>query len=138
MIYETMNPDETYELAYKLGKEAKEGLIVALTGDLGVGKTVFAKGFAKGLGITEPIVSPTYTIMYVYESGRIPMYHFDLYRLGDVDELYEIGFEEYAYGKGVSLIEWADLFREDIQGATWVTIEKDLSRGMDYRRITVD
>ncbi len=138
MIRETESERETYELGVCMGRAAKAGQVYTLVGDLGVGKTVFTKGLAAGLGIEEPISSPTFTIVQVYEEGRLPFYHFDVYRIGDVEEMEEIGYEDYIYGSGVSLIEWANLI-EDIlpKHYTEVKIEKDLNRGFDYRRISV-
>ena len=137
-IYETNSPEETLALGEEFGKKAEKGLIIALTGDLGVGKTLFSKGFAKGLGITEPVSSPTFTIVKVYEGGRLPFYHFDVYRISDPDEMDEIGFDEFIFGDGASLIEWADLIDEIIpEEAVRITIEKDPEKGFDYRRITV-
>lgn len=137
-IYETNSPEETLALGEEFGRKAEKGLIIALTGDLGVGKTLFSKGFAKGLGITEPVSSPTFTIVKVYESGRIPFYHFDVYRISDPDEMDEIGFDEFIFGDGASLIEWADLIDEIIpEEAVRITIEKDPEKGFDYRKITV-
>lgn len=130
---------DTYEVGYRLGKECKQGDIVLLNGDLGVGKTVFTKGFGKGLGIDEPINSPTYTIMQIYDTGRLPLYHFDVYRIGDIEEMEEIGYEDYFFGEGVCLIEWAELIRELIpEHIVTVTIEKDLEKGFEYRKITID
>ena len=137
-VYETENGDETAVLGERLGQEAKPGDIYTLSGDLGVGKTVFAGGFAKGLGITEPVTSPTFTILQIYEEGRMPLYHFDVYRIGDVEEMEEIGYEDCFFGSGVCLIEWAELIEELLpQKHTEIMIEKDLKRGFDYRRITV-
>ncbi|MGN1266843.1 MAG: tRNA (adenosine(37)-N6)-threonylcarbamoyltransferase complex ATPase subunit type 1 TsaE [Dorea sp.] len=138
MVIETNSEKETYELGFSLGANANAGQVFTLVGDLGVGKTVFTKGLAKGLEIEEPISSPTFTIVQVYEEGRLPFYHFDVYRIGDVEEMDEIGYEDYIYGEGVSLIEWANLI-EDIlpEHYTEVTIEKDLEKGFDYRRISV-
>ena len=137
-IYETMSPAETFDLGKKLGSRAEPGMIICLNGDLGTGKTVFTQGFAAGLDITEPVSSPTFTIVQVYEEGRLPLYHFDVYRIGDPEEMEEIGYEDYFYGEGVSLIEWSELIEELIPGeAMVVLIEKDLSRGFDYRRITL-
>lgn len=137
-IYETMSPAETFDLGKKLGSRAEPGMIICLNGDLGTGKTVFTQGFAAGLDITEPVSSPTFTIVQVYEEGRLPLYHFDVYRIGDPEEMEEIGYEDYFYGEGVSLIEWSELIEELIPGeAMGVLIEKDLSRGFDYRRITL-
>ena len=130
---------DTYELGEKIGQMAKPGMVISLTGDLGVGKTVFTQGLAKGLGIEEPISSPTFTIVQVYEDGRLPFYHFDVYRIGDIEEMDEIGFEDYVYGDGVSLIEWANLIDEILPAnRTEITIEKDLEQGFDFRRITVE
>ena len=137
-IYETMSPAETFDLGKKLGSRAEPGMIICLNGDLGTGKTVFTQGFASGLDITEPVSSPTFTIVQVYEEGRLPLYHFDVYRIGDPEEMEEIGYEDYFYGEGVSLIEWSELIEELIPGeAMGVLIEKYLSRGFDYRRITL-
>ena len=130
---------DTYELGEKIGQMAKPGMVISLTGDLGVGKTVFTQGLAKGLGIEEPVNSPTFTIVQVYEEGRLPLYHFDVYRIGDIEEMDEIGYEDYFYGEGVCLIEWADLIREILpEQMCRVTIEKDLEKGFDYRRITLE
>ena len=130
---------DTYELGEKIGQMAKPGMVISLTGDLGVGKTVFTQGLAKGLGIEEPVNSPTFTIVQVYETGRLPLYHFDVYRIGDIEEMDEIGYEDYFYGEGVCLIEWADLIREILpEQMCRVTIEKDLEKGFDYRKITLE
>ena len=138
MVTETRSPEETYALGEKIGKAAQPGQIYTLTGDLGVGKTVFTQGVAAGLGITEPVSSPTFTIVQVYEEGRLPFYHFDVYRIGDVEEMDEIGYEDYIYGEGVSLIEWANLIEEILpEHYTEIKIEKDLEKGFDYRRITI-
>lgn len=138
MKIETFSAEETYALGKKLGSEAKPGDVLTLIGDLGVGKTVFTQGFADGLGITEPISSPTFTIVQVYEEGRLPLYHFDVYRIGDVEEMDEIGYEDYFYGEGVCLIEWAELIQEILpDNIISVTIEKDLEKGFDYRRISI-
>ena len=138
MIYETFSPEETFELGKKLGEEARPGLVYTLTGDLGVGKTVLAQGIAAGLGIEEAICSPTFTIVQVYEAGRLPFYHFDVYRIGDIEEMDEIGYEDYFYGDGLSLIEWSNLIQEILpEKRTDITIEKDLEKGFDYRKITL-
>ena len=130
---------DTYELGEKIGQMAKPGMVISQTGDLGVGKTVFTQGLAKGLGIEEPVNSPTFTIVQVYEEGRLPLYHFDVYRIGDIEEMDEIGYEDYFYGEGVCLIEWADLIREILpEQMCRVTIEKDLEKGFDYRKITLE
>ena len=138
MVIESNCEKETYELGCRLGQEARAGQVYTLVGDLGVGKTVFTKGLAAGLGIEEPVSSPTFTIVQVYEEGRLPFYHFDVYRIGDVEEMDEVGFEDYVYGEGVSLIEWANLIEEILpQHYTAVKIEKDLEKGFDYRRISI-
>ena len=139
MVTETRSPEETYELGRKIGLQARPGQVYTLTGDLGVGKTVFTQGVAAGLGITEPVSSPTFTIVQVYEEGRLPFYHFDVYRIGDVEEMDEIGYEDYFYGEGVCLIEWAELIQEILpDNIISVTIEKDLEKGFDYRKITIE
>ena len=138
MLVETWSPEETFQLGEKLGREAKPGQIYTLNGDLGVGKTVFTQGFAAGLGISGPVNSPTFTILQVYEDGRLPLYHFDVYRIEDPEEMYEVGCEEYFTAGGVCLVEWAELIREMIpKDAVQITIEKDLTKGFEYRRITV-
>lgn len=139
MIKESFCPDETYALGKSLGEVAKPGDVICLNGDLGVGKTVFTQGFADGLGITEPVNSPTFTIVQQYDDGRLPLYHFDVYRIGDVSEMDEIGYEDCFYGEGVCLIEWSNLIEEILpEHVTSVTIEKDLQKGFDYRKITVE
>jgi len=139
MIIETFSEQETRALGEQLGAKAEPGGIYTLTGDLGVGKTVFTQGFARGIGVEEPVNSPTFTIVQEYEGGRLPFYHFDVYRIGTVDEMDEIGYEDYFYGEGVCLIEWADLIREILpENHFSITIEKDLLRGFDYRKITVN
>ena len=136
--YEVFSPEETMALAERLGQQASSGDIICLNGELGAGKTVFTKGFAKGLGVTDNVVSPTFTIVQEYYSGRLPMYHFDVYRIDDPDEMYEIGYEEYFFGDGVTLIEWSGLIAELIPPeAASVLIEKDPERGDDYRKITI-
>ena len=121
-----------------LGESAAPGQVYALVGDLGVGKTVFTKGFAEGLGIEEPVNSPTFTILQIYEEGRLPLYHFDVYRIEEPEEMEEVGFDDYIYGDGVCLIEWANRIEEILPGETiYVVIEKDLEKGTDYRKITV-
>lgn len=139
MIIETRSAEETYELGIEIGQKATKGQVYTLVGDLGVGKTVFTQGLAKGLEIDEPISSPTFTIVQVYEEGRLPFYHFDVYRIGDISEMDEIGFEDYVYGEGVSLIEWANLIEEILpEERITITIEKDLEKGFDYRKITIE
>ncbi len=139
MVIETWSPQETFALGQRMGREARPGQVICLNGDLGVGKTVFTQGFAEGLGIGEPVNSPTFTILQQYEEGRLPLYHFDVYRIGDVSEMDEIGYEDCFYGDGVSLIEWPTRIREILPAqVTWVEIEKDLEKGFDYRRIRVE
>ena len=137
--FETYSAEETRRLGEQFGKNAVPGQVYTLRGDLGVGKTVFTQGFAAGLGIPEPVSSPTFTILQEYEEGRIPFYHFDVYRISDVDEMYEIGCEDFFYGQGVCMIEWAELIREILpENRICITIEKDLEKGFDYRKIEVD
>ena len=138
-MWETNGPEETFEIGKQLGLEAKPGEVYCLDGDLGVGKTVFTQGFASGLGITEPVNSPTFTIVQQYEEGRLPLYHFDVYRIGDVEEMDEIGYEDCFYGEGVCLIEWSTLIQEILpEDAIHITIEKNLEKGFDYRRIQIE
>ena len=138
-VYESFSEDITFEIGKKLGEKADKGDIICLEGDLGVGKTVFTKGFAAGLNIEENIDSPTFTIVQEYTEGRLPLYHFDVYRIGDISEMDEIGYEDYFFGEGVCLIEWASKIEELIpESAIHITIEKDLSRGFEYRRVVVE
>lgn len=138
MTIETNSAQETFALGQRLGEQALPGQIYTLIGDLGVGKTVFTQGMAKGLGITGPISSPTFTIVQEYEDGRLPFYHFDVYRIGDVEEMEEIGYDDYFFGQGVTMIEWANLIQELLpEDIIAITIEKDLEKGFDYRKITV-
>ena len=139
MIIESFSPEDTFRVGEQLAKDARPGDIYTLDGDLGVGKTIFTKGMAKGLGIEEPVTSPTFTILQEYESGRLPLYHFDVYRIGDPEEMDEIGYEDYFYGQGICLIEWAGLIEELIpKEAVRICIEKDLEKGLDYRRIRIE
>ena len=139
MTYETHKAQETFKLAKKLAQGSKPGDIYTLIGDLGVGKTVFTQGFAAGLGIEGPVNSPTFTILKVYETGRVPFYHCDVYRIGDVDEMDEIGYEDCFFGNGVCMVEWADLIEEIIpESAHRITISKDLQKGTDYRLIKIN
>ena len=136
IVWESFSPEETFAIGERLGREAKPGEVYTLIGDLGVGKTVFTQGVAKGLGITEPVNSPTFTIVQIYEEGRLPFYHFDVYRIGDVEEMEEIGYQDCFYGEGICLIEWANLIEEILpEHYKEITIEKDLEKGFDYRRI---
>ena len=135
---ESYSAQDTREAGRRMGQEAVPGLVVTLTGDLGTGKTVFAQGFAEGLGIRETVNSPTFTILQIYEEGRMPLYHFDVYRIGDPEEMYEIGIEEYFYGQGVCLVEWAGMIEELLpEGLIRVCLEKDPEKGFDYRKITI-
>ena len=135
---ETTSPEETFAVGRQLGLSAKPGELYTLDGDLGVGKTVFTKGMAEGLGITEHVNSPTFTIVQVYESGRLPFYHFDVYRIGDIEEMDEIGYEDYFFGDGVCIVEWAEFISELLPStAKKITIEKDLEKGFDYRKINI-
>lgn len=139
MIKETFSPEETFAFGEELGKNARPGQVYTLIGDLGVGKTVLTQGIAKGLGIDEAICSPTFTIVQEYHTGRMPFYHFDVYRIGCVEEMDEIGFADYVYGEGLTMIEWANLIEEILPDHFWqIMIEKDLEKGFDYRMITVE
>ncbi len=138
-IVDSYSAGETFELGRQIGQRAKAGEVYTLIGDLGAGKTVLTQGVAAGLGIEEPVNSPTFTIVQIYEEGRLPFYHFDVYRIGDVEEMEEIGYEDCFYGEGVCLIEWANLVQEILPQSYWqITIEKDLGKGFDYRRITME
>lgn len=138
-VIETYTPEETFAFGEKIGRESIPGQVYTLIGDLGVGKTVFTQGVARGLGIREPVNSPTFTIVQIYEDGRMPFYHFDVYRIGDVEEMEEIGYEDYFYGEGICLIEWANLIEELLPAHySRITIEKDLEKGFDYRKITIE
>lgn len=136
---ETYNAEETFEFGKKVGQICKPGTVISLVGDLGVGKTVFTQGVAQGLEITEPVNSPTFTILQEYEEGKLPFYHFDVYRIGDIEEMEEIGYEDCFYGEGVCLVEWANLIEELMPEHYYrITISKDLEKGFDYRRIEVE
>ena len=136
MIFESNSAEDTFAFGQKMGREAVPGEIICLDGDLGVGKTVFTQGFAAGLGIDDYVNSPTFNIVKEYEGGRLPLYHFDVYRIGDPSEMEEIGYEDYFYGQGVSIIEWPGQIEELLpKEARWVRIRKDLTKGFDYRRI---
>ena len=137
-VIESRSPEETFALGKHMGEKAKAGEVLTLIGDLGVGKTVFTQGMAAGLGITEPVSSPTFTIVQIYEEGRIPFYHFDVYRIGDLSEMDEIGYEDCFYGEGICLIEWANLIEEILpEHYTRIRISKDLEQGFDYRKIEI-
>ena len=138
MTIESFSPEITEQTGYEIGQKVKAGTVICLNGDLGVGKTVFTQGFAKGLGIDEPVNSPTFTIIQEYDEGRLPLYHFDVYRITGPWDMDDLGYEEYFYGQGVCLIEWGRLIEELLPEDTiYVTIEKDLEKGFDYRKITV-
>ena len=138
-VYDSFSEEMTFEIGKKLGEKADKGEIICLEGDLGVGKTVFTKGFAEGLNIEENIDSPTFTIVQEYTEGRLPLYHFDVYRIGDISEMDEIGYEDYFFGEGVCLIEWASRIEELIpESAIRIIIEKDMSKGFEYRRVVVE
>ena len=138
-VYDSFSEEMTFEIGEKLGEKADKGEIICLEGDLGVGKTVFTKGFAEGLNIEENIDSPTFTIVQEYTEGRLPLYHFDVYRIGDISEMDEIGYEDYFFGEGVCLIEWASRIEELIpESAIHIIIEKDMSKGFEYRRVVVE
>ncbi len=135
---ETFSPEETYMLGKKIGEAACPNTVYALNGDLGVGKTVFTQGLAAGLGIDEPVTSPTFTILQNYDGGRLPFFHFDVYRIGDIEEMDEIGYDDCFFGGGVSLVEWAEIVEEILpENTIYITIEKDPEKGFDYRKITV-
>ena len=137
-VHQSYSAQETKELGIELGLHARPGEVYALLGDLGVGKTVLTQGIAEGLGIEDAVSSPTFTIVQVYEEGRLPLYHFDVYRIGDAEEMDEIGYEDYFYGDGLSLVEWADRIEEILPVKhKEIRIEKDLEKGYDYRRITI-
>lgn len=138
-IIETFSPEETLELGRKLGKQAQPGEVYTLIGELGVGKTVLTQGIAQGLSIEEPVNSPTFTIVQVYEEGRMPFYHFDVYRISDLAEMDEIGYEDYFYGQGLTMIEWANLIADILpEHYRQIIIEKNLEKGFDYRKITIE
>lgn len=136
--YQSKCENDTFLLGKEMAEKSKPGNIYLLEGDLGVGKTVFAKGFALGLGIQEPITSPTFTIVQEYNEGRLPFYHFDAYRIADPEEMYEIGYEDYFFGNGVCLIEWPSMIDSILpENAIKITIEKDINIDFDYRKIII-
>lgn len=138
MVYETHSAEETFELGRSIGMKAQPGTIICLDGDLGTGKTVFTKGVAAGIGVTEPVVSPTFTVVQIYEEGRMPLYHFDVYRIDDPDEMEEIGYRDCFYGDGITIIEWSDLIAELIpEDAVRIVITKNTDIGFDYRKIEI-
>ncbi|MGE4282118.1 MAG: tRNA (adenosine(37)-N6)-threonylcarbamoyltransferase complex ATPase subunit type 1 TsaE [Clostridia bacterium] len=132
------SPQETEQIAYKIGVQLEPGCVVCLGGDLGAGKTAFTKGLVKAYGIEEDVTSPTFTIVNEYD-GNVPVYHFDVYRIHDVDEMFEIGFEEYIYGEGISVIEWAENIKEILpQVYLKVSIKKDLDKSENFREIIIE
>ena len=139
MVFESNTPGDTYKLGKDMGEKAVSGQIYCLIGELGSGKTLFAQGFAEGMGIKEPVSSPTFTLIQEYDEGRLPLYHFDVYRIEDEEEMYEIGYEDYFYGGGVCLVEWANLIEPLIpEDAVRINMERDDRKSPDYRRIRVD
>lgn len=134
--YISKGDGDTKDLGIKIGSIAKPGLIITLNGGLGVGKTVLARGIARGLGIDDPVTSPTFTILHQYD-GRLPLYHFDMYRLEDVDEIYELGFEEFIYGDGIAVIEWPENMG-DLHPEEYVSIDIDRTGGDNMRIISID
>ena len=138
-IIESFSIDDTFALGEELGKSAVPGQVITLDGDLGAGKTLFTQGLAKGLGVVEPVNSPTFTILQIYESGRLPLYHFDVYRIGDVSEMDEVGFDDFIYGDGVSVIEWASQIEEILpREYLSIVIRRDTEKGFDYRYIEIN
>ncbi len=139
MVKESFCKEDTFSIGVELGKLAKNGEVYCIYGDLGVGKTIISQGFAHGIGISEVVNSPTFTIVKEYDSGRLPFYHFDVYRIGDPDEMDEIGFTDMVYGEGVCLIEWANLIEEILPvHHTRIEIKKNLDKGVDYREIIIE
>lgn len=139
MEFETRSCEETKLKAKEFSKTLDKGSVICLYGDLGAGKTAFVQGVAEGLGIEEYITSPTFTIVNMYESGRLTLYHFDVYRIADVDEMYEIGYEEYVYGDGVSIIEWPQLISDILpDNRIDIHIEKDMDKDINYRKIIIE
>lgn len=138
MKKEVFSVEETSKLAMEIAKDCKKGQIICLSGELGTGKTHFTKAFAKGLGITEEITSPTFTIVNEYREGTIPFFHFDVYRINDIEELYDIGYEEYFFSEGICLVEWAEMIESVIpKDAIWIKIEKNILKDENYRLIEV-
>ena len=131
--------EDTFSFGEAMAAQAQPGTVITLNGDLGAGKTVFAQGFAKGLGVSDYVNSPTFTILQIYEDGRLPLYHFDVYRIADPEEMDEIGFDDYIYGDGVSLIEWARLIDEILpEKRIDVTISRMDGHGDNDRLICVE
>ncbi len=137
MIIYTNSVEETMALGFRLGKVCPLGTVFALTGDLGTGKTHFTKGFAQGLGIKSTITSPTFTLIHEYQEGRLPFYHFDVYRVNNLNEVLDLGFEEYIYGQGITLIEWADLI-EPLLPDDFIQVKIEKVQGsITQRKITL-
>ena len=137
--YLTHSEAETEQAGADFARALPDGKVVAMYGELGSGKTAFVRGMARGMGLTCRVSSPTFTIVQVYEEGRLPFYHFDVYRIGDIEEMDEIGYEDYFYGQGLTMIEWANLIEEILPPVRKeITIEKDLEKGFDYRKITIE
>lgn len=138
MVFESTSSQMTFEFAKKIGEKLKSGDVLCLDGDLGVGKTVFTKGVAAGLGIKDDVSSPTFTLIQEYYGGRLPLYHFDVYRIDGPWDMDDLGYEEYFYGEGVCLVEWGSMIKELFpENTIYIRIEKDLEKGFDYRKITV-
>ena len=135
MTFETHSPEQTEALGEALGKVLRPGAVVAYAGDLGAGKTAFTRGLAKGLGASEPVTSPTYTIVNEYLSGRIPLFHFDMYRLGSSEDLFDIGWEDYLERGGVCALEWSENVADALENPIRVQLEKT---GENARRITIE
>ncbi len=137
-IYESKSPEDTYKFGQELGEKVSPGSVIAMDGDLGAGKTLFTQGLAEGLGVTELVNSPTFTILQIYESGRIPLYHFDVYRIEDPYEMEEVGFDDFIYGDGVSVIEWSGQIKELLpKHYMSIRISRDDAKGFDYRIIEI-
>lgn len=138
MLYKSYSPEETSEIAAELAKSLKSGDVICLNGDLGVGKTAFVQGLAKALGVTDYVSSPTFTIVNSYD-GSLPLHHFDVYRINDCEEMYEIGYEEYICGDGISVIEWSENILDILPCERYdVTISKNLDVDIDYREIVIE
>lgn len=138
MIYYSNSPEDTANIALEFAKTLVVGDVICMSGDLGVGKTAFVQALARELGIEEYLSSPTFTIVNCYE-GKFPLYHFDVYRIADSDEMYEIGYEEYVYGDGISVIEWAENISDILPEKRYeITIKKDYEKGENFREISIE